>query len=69
MRWQGGEDLSVLRGQPVRLHFELTGGSFYAFWVSQDATGRSDGYVAAGGPGYTGSRDTVGRKALQLNSR
>jgi len=28
--------------------------------VSRDATGRSDGYVAGGGPGYTGSTDTVG---------
>ncbi|WP_460908800.1 hypothetical protein, partial [Spirosoma areae] len=69
LRWQAGADLSVLRGQPVRLHFELTGGSLYAFWVSQDATGRSEGYMAAGGPGYTGIRDTVGRNALQPSSR
>jgi len=69
MRWQGGADLSVLGGKPVRLHFELEGGSFYSFWVSKDVTGRSDGYVAAGGPGYTGTRDTVGRKALKSSSR
>ncbi len=63
MQWKGGADLSVLQEQPVRLHFELTNGSFYSFWISQDATGRSDGYVAAGGPGYSGSRDTVGVKS------
>jgi len=47
------------------LRFELTSGSLYAFWVSRDETGRSDGYVAGGGPGYPGPVDTVGRAALQ----
>jgi hypothetical protein len=27
--------------------------SLYAFWVSRDASGASQGYVAAGGPGLT----------------
>jgi hypothetical protein len=59
--WEGNPDLSALAGQPVCFRFELTDGSLYAFWVSQDESGRSDGYVAAGGPGYTGPKDTVGR--------
>jgi hypothetical protein len=63
VRWQGGEDLSTLRGRPVRFCFELSNGELYAFWVSRDDTGRSDGYVAAGGPGFTGPTDTVGRSA------
>jgi len=63
--WEGNPDLSALAGQPVRFRFELTKGSLYAFWVSQDETGRSGGYVAGGGPGYTGATDTVGRKALK----
>jgi len=54
-----------LRGRPVRFRFELTDGELYAFWVSRDNTGRSDGYVAAGGPGYTGHKDTVGRAAYE----
>ena len=62
--WKASSDLSALRGKPVRFRFELTNGSVYAFWVSRDETGRSDGYVAGGGPGYTGLRDTVGRAAL-----
>lgn len=66
--WNGVEDISVLAGKPVRLHFELTRGSFYSFWVSRDETGRSDGYVAGGGPGYTGPTDTVGRAALKLTN-
>jgi len=53
----------------VRFRFELENGSLYAFWVSQDETGRSDGYVAAGGPGYTGPIDTVGRKALEAEKQ
>ncbi|MFO7974368.1 MAG: glycosyl hydrolase family 32 [Candidatus Hydrogenedentota bacterium] len=62
--WEGGDDLSSFAGKPVRFRFRLTNGRFYAFWVSRDRTGRSDGYVAAGGPGYTGFIDTVGEAAL-----
>jgi hypothetical protein len=58
--WKGTTDLSALAGKPVCLRFTLRRGSLYAFWVSRDATGRSDGYVAGGGPGYTGFTDTVG---------
>jgi hypothetical protein len=67
--WKGGDDLSSLGGKPVRFRFALTTGSLYAFWVSRDKTGRSDGYVAGGGPGYTGLKDTVGRAALAAAQR
>lgn len=59
--WEGAADLAALSGKPVRLRFELKNGSLYAFWVSPDKTGASHGYVAAGGPGFTGPTDTVGR--------
>ena len=68
LKWEGGTDLSALAGQPVRFRFELTNGSLYAFWVSKDDTGRSDGYLAGGGPGYTGVIDTVGRAALEKST-
>jgi hypothetical protein len=58
--WKGGEDLSALAGKPVQFRFQLTSGQFYSFWVTADASGASNGYVAAGGPGFTGSIDTVG---------
>ncbi len=64
VRWEGAGALPALSGKAVRIRFELTNGSLYAFWVSRDKSGRSDGYVAAGGPGYTGLVDTVGRAAL-----
>jgi len=63
--WKGGADLSRLKGKSVRFRFHLAKGNLYAFWMSRDETGRSDGYVAGGGPGYTGLKDTVGRAALE----
>lgn len=59
VHWEGGEELA-LSDQPVRFRFHLQKGELYAFWVSQDRSGASQGHVAAGGPGFTGSRDTVG---------
>ena len=58
--WEGGADIALLKGKPVRFRFSLRRGALYAFWVSRDSTGRSDGYVAGGGPGYTGFTDTTG---------
>jgi hypothetical protein len=66
--WASG-DLATLRNRPVRLRFTLRNGSLYAFWVSRDASGRSDGYVAGGGPGFTGPTDTVGRAALEAQEK
>jgi hypothetical protein len=60
--WSDAQDLSRLAGRPVRFRFQVTNGALYAFWVSADQTGASRGYVAAGGPGFTGPADTVGRR-------
>lgn len=62
IEWKSGSDLSSLSGKPVRFRFELTGGRLYAFWVSPDPSGASYGYVAGGGPGLPGPRDTVGNR-------
>ena len=58
----GAADMSALAGKPVRFRFHLRNGSLYAFWVSADARGASNGYVAAGGPGFTGPKDTIGAR-------
>ena len=63
--WRDAPSLAALRDRPVRFRFHLTAGSLFAFWVSPAPDGRSNGYVAAGGPGYPGRPDTVGREALQ----
>ncbi len=60
VQWRGVENLAALAGRPVRFRFELQSGKLYAFWVSPDSSGASHGYVAAGGPGFTGPTDTVG---------
>ena len=58
--WADGPDLGRLAGTPVRFKFHLLRGSLYAFWVSPSTSGASHGYVAAGGPGFSGPIDTVG---------
>jgi hypothetical protein len=58
--WKRGT-LAGVGGKVVQLRFHLKGGRLYAFWVSGGRSGASQGYVAAGGPGFTGLTDTVGR--------
>jgi hypothetical protein len=60
MQWKDAPDLAAIVRKPVRLRFTLTRGRLYAFWVSTDRSGASHGYIAAGGPGFTGPTDTVG---------
>lgn len=60
MQWQNSADLSALAGRTVRFRFFLKQGALFAFWVSQDKSGASHGYVAAGGPGFPGASDTTG---------
>jgi len=60
VKWKGARDLSALAGKVVKFRFHLKDGRLYAFWVSPKRSGASYGYVAAGGPGFTGIKDTVG---------
>ena len=54
--WKGGKSLAALKGQPVRIRFNLTkGGELYSFWVSPWESGESRGYTAGGGPGLSSS--------------
>ena len=55
--WEGASDLSLLAGRSVRFKFRLRQGKLYAFWVSPTRAGRSGGFVAAGGQGFSGPRD------------
>jgi hypothetical protein len=61
--WKDSSDLSKLAGQPIRFRFHLKNGALYSFWVSPDESGASHGYVAAGGPGFTGPTDAEGSTA------
>ncbi len=55
--WRAREALSLPPGQPFRLRFHLRRAKLYSFWFARDARGHSGGYVAAAGPGFSGSRD------------
>jgi hypothetical protein len=57
LEWTSVADLSGLAGKPVRFRFHLTNGRLYALWVSADPQGASNGYLGAGGPGFSGVRD------------
>ena len=58
--WKNFKDLSGFDRMPVRFRFRLRQGKLYSFWVSKSPSGRSDGYVAGGGPGFDRHTDTVG---------
>lgn len=57
MKWKGAKDLASLAGKPIRFRFHLTKGDLYAFWVAPDDSGKSQGFVAGGGPDYPGPID------------
>lgn len=56
LRFKRG-DLAALAGRPVRFRFRIHCGTLYSFWVSPSERGESRGYVAGGGPAYSGLRD------------
>lgn len=57
VNWSGGAALARLANSIVRFKFVLDRAHLYAFWVSPSPRGESRGYVAAGGPGYSGVLD------------
>ncbi|MBL9146381.1 MAG: exo-alpha-sialidase [Verrucomicrobiaceae bacterium] len=59
IEWQKRTDLSSLANKNVKLRFTLTNGSLYSFWITDDENGASHGYVGAGGPAFSGVRDTA----------
>jgi hypothetical protein len=61
LTWGDVTDLSAVAHRPVKLRLYLTNGSVYSFWVTADPHGASNGYVAGGGPGFSGPTDTIGR--------
>ena len=61
--WKDRDRLDVMRTEGFRslgyrLRFHLTDAALYSFWISRAPTGESNGYLAGGGPGYAGVRDT-----------
>lgn len=50
-------ELARYVGKSVKFRFHVTRGSLYAFWVTPDENGASNGYLGAGGPGWNGLKD------------
>jgi len=59
VRWKTAPTIGELSGQTVRFRFLLTRSRLYSFWVADSETGRSRGYLAAGGPDYPKGVDVV----------
>jgi hypothetical protein len=57
MIWKSSDNLGALAGKRVKIRFQLTAGELYSFWVTPDDKGESHGYVASGGPEFTGPMD------------
>jgi predicted neuraminidase len=57
IEWESAPDLAAFAGKPMRFRFHLTNGQLYAFWVTSDPNGASNGYVGAGGPEFAGTID------------
>ncbi|QQO09943.1 hypothetical protein [Breznakiella homolactica] len=55
--WVGRDSVQELAGKPVCIRFYLSEAKLYSFWISAKPGGESGGYVAAGGPDFSGSRD------------
>ena len=55
--WTRRTSLAELAGRPVRFRFDVSGGRLFAFWVAATEAGASNGFAAAGGPGFTAGRD------------
>lgn len=43
--------------EPVKICFYLKNAHLYSFWISKTEDGKSNGYVAAGGPGFSKGKD------------
>lgn len=63
--WKKHKTLQGITG-PVKFRFCLENGDLYSFWVSAGKDGESNGFNAAGGPGFTGGTDTVGKKGYAV---
>jgi hypothetical protein len=65
LEWSDASDLSEVVGRNVKFRFHLMNGFLYAFWVTPDENGGSNGYVGAGGPGFVGVRDLPSTRTIR----
>lgn len=56
IKWQHSDTINI-DARTVCIRFHLDNASLYSFWIADDSEGRSRGYMAAGGPGFSNARD------------
>lgn len=56
--WRKNDRLALSKFQSYKLKFYLDNAELYSFWVSMEEGGASNGYLAGGGPGYKGLKDS-----------
>ncbi|GAA0473322.1 hypothetical protein [Alkalibacterium indicireducens] len=56
LTWQI-ESIGKLKNRPVKIRFYLENAELYSFWVAKESDGKSNGFLGAGGPGFTEGRD------------
>jgi len=69
VEWKNKESIAALAGKKVSFRFKLTNGQLFSFWVSPNKDGASQGYMAAGGPGYKGAVDDIGINAYNATTK
>ena len=53
IEWKSKDNVTSLKGTPIRFKFYLKDGDLYSFWISPWESGESRGYTAGGGPGLS----------------
>lgn len=52
IQWSDHTSLSSLEGKLIQIKFYVTNADLYAFWISPNESGESQGYTAGGGAGF-----------------
>lgn len=55
VEWKSKASLKSISSNRIRIRFYVENGEIYAFWISDDTSGKSRGYTAGGGPGMNES--------------
>jgi len=66
--WTSTQSVGRMRGARFRLRFNLRSARLFSFWVSPGLKGSSNGFLAAGGPGYLGYQDNVVQSPTGISS-
>jgi len=64
--WKKHDRIPMAKFRGYSLRFVLDNAALYSFWISMEENGPSNGYLAGGGPGYAGLKDTYSKQRPQI---